>query len=237
MTYWRRNFAAPSSALPALTLSSGALEALKWLGLVLMTLDHVNKYVLHSAAPVLFDAGRTAMPIFAIVLAYNLARPGTLERGVYPRVMKRLAVVGVLATPPFIALGGLGWGWWPLNIMFTLLVATGVMYLAVRGTLGRVLAVGLFILGGALVEFWWPALAIAAGAWSYFRRPNWTALLFTLAGLVALYDINKNLWALAALPLIVLAARVDLPVPRMRWVFYAFYPLHLAVIWLVRNAA
>jgi hypothetical protein len=62
-------------------------------------------------------------------------------------------------------------------------------------------------------------------------------LLFALLGLVALYDVNKNLWALAALPLLVLAARVDPPVPRMRWVFYAFYPLHLAAIWLVRNAA
>ena len=151
--------------------------------------------------------------------------------------MSRLAVVVALATLPFIALGGLGWGWWPLNIMFTLLVATGVTYLAERGSpASRILAVGLFVLGGAFVEFWWPALAIAAGAWGYFRRPNWTALLFALAGLVALYVINKNLWALAALPLVVLASRIETPVHRMRWVFYAFYPLHLAIIWLVRSA-
>ena len=237
MAYWRRNFAAPAGTLPALTFSDGSLEALKWVGLVLMTLDHVNKYLLHSDAVLLFNMGRVVMPIFAVVLAYNLARPGTFDRSVYPKVMQRLAIAGVLATPPFIALGGLGWGWWPLNIMFMLLVATGVMYLSQRGTVGRVLAVGLFVIGGAFVEFWWPALAIAVGAWSYFRRPNWPALLFALAGLLALYDINKNLWALAALPLIVLASRLDLPVPRLRWVFYAFYPLHLAGIWLVRNAA
>lgn len=225
------------SPLANLSLSDGAIEALKWLGLALMTLDHVNKYLLHSAVPALFGAGRAVMPIFAIVLAYNLARLGTFERGVYQRVMKRLAIAGALATLPFIALGGLGWGWWPLNIMATLLVATGVMYLTERATLGsRAFAGGLFILGGALVEFWWPALAIAVGAWSYFRRPSWTALLFALAGLIALYVINKNLWALVAVPLIVLASRVDLPVPRVRLVFYAFYPLHLAAIWLVRSA-
>ena len=224
------------SALPQWSLSDGAIETLKWLGLILMTLDHVNKYLLHAPVPALFYAGRTVLPIFAVVLAYNLARPGTLARGVYPRVMMRLAVAGALATLPFLALGGLGWGWWPLNIMFMLLAATGVMYLVERDTLAsRLLAVGLFILGGALVEFWWPALAIAVGAWSYFRGPNWTALLFALAGLVSLYVINKNLWALAALPLLVLASRVDLPVPRMRWVFYAFYPLHLAAIWLARS--
>ena len=117
-----------------------------------------------------------------------------------------------------------------------LLVATGVMYLSQRGTVGRVLAVGLFVIGGAFVEFWWPALW--RSWWGVeLRRPTWTALLFALVGLAALFYINKNLWALAALPLFVLASRVDLPVPRLRWVFYAFYPLHLAGIWLVRNAA
>ncbi|MEO8924350.1 MAG: TraX family protein [Caldimonas sp.] len=219
-----------------MSLSGGAIEALKWLGLILMSLDHVNKYLLHSSVPALFDAGRTVMPIFAIVLAYNLARPGTFERGVYQRVMTRLTVAGALATLPFIALGGLGWGWWPLNIMFMLLVATGVMYLSERGTVGRILAVGLFVAGGAVVEFWWPALATAVGAWSYFRRPNWPAVLFVLFGLVALYGVNKNLWALAALPLVMLAARFNRPVPRVRWLFYAFYPLHLAVIWLLRSS-
>ena len=237
MAYWRRNFAAPKGTLPALTFSDGTLEALKWLGLVLMTLDHVNKYLLHSEAVVLFDLGRVVMPIFTIVLAYNLARPGAFARTGYPKSMQRMAVAGVLATPPFIALGGLGWGWWPLNIMFTLLVASGVISLSQRGKIGLVLAVGLFVIGGAFVEFWWPALAIAVGAWSYFRRPTWTALLGALVGLAALFLINKNLWALAAMPLIVMASRFDLPVPRMRWVFYAFYPLHLAGIWLVRNAA
>lgn len=236
MAYLRRNLAAPAGTLPALTLSDGTLEALKWLGLVLMTLDHVNKYLLHSEAVLLFDLGRVVMPIFAVVLAYNLARPDAFDRAAHQGVMQRMAIAGVSATPPFIALGGLGWGWWPLNIMFTLLVATGVMYLSERGTVGRVLAVGLFVAGGAFVEFWWPALAIAVGAWSYFRRPTWTALLFVLVGLAALFVINKNLWALAALPLFVLASRVDLPMPRLRWVFYAFYPLHLAGIWLVRNA-
>ena len=226
----------PWSSPPRLVLSDGSIEALKWLGLALMTLDHINKYLLHSTVSTSFNAGRVVMPIFAIVLAYNLARPQALNNGLYLRVMKRLGIAGTLATLPFTALGGLGWGWWPLNIMATLLVATGVMYLWERGAFARVLAAVLFVLGGAIVEFWWPALAIAIGAWSYFRRPSWPALLFALAGFLALYDINKNLWALAALPLVVLASRANVRVPRVRWVFYVFYPLHLAAIWLFRSS-
>ena len=50
----------PVSTAPLLVLSSGTLEALKWLALLLMTLDHVNKHLLHASVPELFAAGRLA---------------------------------------------------------------------------------------------------------------------------------------------------------------------------------
>ncbi|WP_295539487.1 TraX family protein, partial [Thiolapillus sp.] len=46
--------------------------------------------------------------------------------------------------------------------------------------------------------------------------------------------INKNGWALGAIPVIAAASVVKIPVPRVRWLFYTYYPLHLAVIWLIR---
>jgi len=143
-----------------LVLTTGTVEALKWLGLVLMTIDHVNKYLLHEAMPALFAVGRLTMPIFAFVLAYNLARPDALVRGVYKRVAVRLASVGAIASVPFIALGGLGWGWWPLNIMGMLLVATVCAWLLDLGGRWRVaLAAAAFVVGGSSVEFWWPGVA------------------------------------------------------------------------------
>jgi len=100
-----------------LHVPNGTVEALKWLALILMTSDHVNKYLFNGTVPWLFNAGRVTLPLFVFVLAYNLARPDTLERGVYPRTMQRLTLFGVLATPAFIALGGLMAGWWPLSII------------------------------------------------------------------------------------------------------------------------
>ena len=85
---------APVSTAPRLELSSGALEALKWLALLLMTLDHVNKHLLHASVPELFAAGRLALPLFGFVLGYNLARPGALASGGYSRTARRLAVFG-----------------------------------------------------------------------------------------------------------------------------------------------
>lgn len=43
--------------------------------------------------------------------------------------------------------------------------------------------------------------------------------------------INRNLWALAALPLIFAAGQVSIKVTRIRLGFYVYYPAHLAVLW------
>lgn len=221
--------------LPRLAVSNGTIEALKWLALVFMTGDHVNKYLFNGTMPHLFDAGRLALPLFAFVLAYNLARPDTLERGIYGRAIMRLALFGLLATPAFIALGGLVAGWWPLNIMFTLLVATATLYLIELGrTRHLVAAAVVFLVGGGLVEFCWPALTLCLAVWWYCKRATLSALLLLLASCAALWFINGNFWALAALPLVVVAMRVDICLPRLRWVFYAYYPLHLTALWLIR---
>ena len=223
-------------ALPAIELTDDRVEALKWLALVLMTLDHVDKYLLHERARALFALGRLAFPLFGFVLAFNLARPGALKRGVYFRVLGRLALVGALSEIPFIGLGGLAWGWYPLDILLTLMVATAIIWLIdvdvdVGGGWPLALALLLFLMGGAVVEFWWPGIALVVAAWSYCRNPRAAALTIWLAASLALYLINRNLWALAAFPLIFYAPHARWRVPRRRWAFYSYYPAHLAVLW------
>jgi len=60
-------------------ISNGALEGLKYLALLFMIGDHVNKYLFNATLPGLFELGRLAMPLFGIVMAYNLARPGIAD--------------------------------------------------------------------------------------------------------------------------------------------------------------
>src|SRR6185437_5472739 len=123
---------------------------------------------------------------------------------------KRLSFAGVLASIPFIGLGGLVWEWWPLNVLFMLLVATGTMMLLERRGVVRLLAAAtLFVVGGAMVEFWWPAIVMTLAAWRYTRRPSWPSLVVWIAATASLYVINRNFWALAALPLIFLAPQLS----------------------------
>lgn len=230
-----QNAAASAAARPqGFRVADGTIEALKWLALALMTLDHINKYFFGEKLPGAFELGRIAMPLFGFVLAYNLARPGALASGAYVRTMKRLALFGVAATPFFIGLGGLAFGWWPLNIMFMLLVAAATLYLAEKGGTARIWAAALvFLVGGAFVEFWWFALAFCVCAWWYCKTASKAALVAWLLAAVSLYVVNRNLWALAAMPLILAAPLVDVRMPRFRHVFYAYYPAHLAVLLLV----
>jgi hypothetical protein len=216
-------------------VSDGTIEALKWLGLILMTGDHVNKYLFNTTIPGLFEAGRLCLPIFIVVLAYNLARPGAMERGAYVRTIQRLALFGAVASIPFIALGGLVAGWWPLNVLFTLLIITTTAYLVEQGGAVNLAVAGVvFLIEGSSVEYWWPAVALGLAAWSYFKRPSMPAATAALLSCAALWLINGNWWAMAALPLLLLASCLDLRMPRLRWAFYCYYPLHLAALWLIR---
>lgn len=211
-----------------LAASDGGIAGLKWLGLVLMTLDHLNKYLWQGRYDWLYDSGRLVMPLFSFVLAYNLARPQQDAVAAASRVARRSWLFGMLATPAAWLLNGP----WPLNILFTLGVAATVIALLQRR---RPLAAGLVgLAGGFMVEFWWPAIGATVAAWCFCRSPSWAAALSWAACLGALGLINGNGWACACLPLIALAAACSgsrwRPVPRMRWFFYAYYPAHLSAI-------
>jgi len=192
-----------------------------------MALDHINKYMLGESSAALFALGRMVMPLFGFVLMFNLARPGALAAGLHVRIMKRLAVFGMLAAPAFAMLVG----WWPLNILFTLFLATLIVWLWERGGRLRVAqAAAAFVLGGAFVEFWWPGLLCCLAAWAYCRRPDAVRFVYWALAIALLFVINRNLSALAVLPLIWGATQVDMSLQRQRWLFYGFYPAHLIAL-------
>jgi hypothetical protein len=229
---------APKSATPVWwvpPISDGTAEALKWLALLLMTLDHVNKYLLHGAVAPLFCAGRLVLPLFAFLLAAQLARQAVWPDPVHARVLRRLAAAGLVTSVPFMGLGGLAWGWYPLNVMATLACGTGIVWLLDLGGQGRVtLAFVVFVVGGALVEFWWPGIAVFVAAWWFARRPGLPSAVGGFLALASLVVVNGNGWALLSAPLLAVASTVGLKLPRARHLFYAYYPLHLGVLWGVK---
>lgn len=232
---------AAADVIPSpLVVADGTLEALKWAAALLMVLDHSNKFLYGEKLPVIFQVGRIVMPIFGFVLAYNLARPSALARGVHSRMMFRLALWGLAASPMYIILNGMvvkANAWWPFNILFMLMLVVALIQLIEQGGAKRIAAaVALFLVAGAFVEFLWFGVACCLGAWGYCRKPNRGRLLLWILGTLSLSVVNGNAWALASIPVLLLLTKLNVRMPRWRWAFYALYPLHLLAILSVKLA-
>lgn len=220
------------------------LTLLKWFAIVAMVADHYNVFLNGNQSQILLAVGRLALPLFVFVIGYNLARMPVEKM---PKMVFRLVLFGLVSLPPYIALGAPIRSWWPLNIMFTFSMAASVVYLlslrperkaALAGL--RAAAIALFLIGGVVVEYFWPALGLVLAVWLFFslaKKSVWyrfAAFGLGCLWLAALNDMNGNLWAMAALPLI--AGVWALPVgviklPRGKWFFYWFYPMHFYLIW------
>ncbi|MEN5316449.1 TraX family protein [[Pseudomonas] hibiscicola] len=206
-----------------LSLGSGARELLKWIALLAMTGDHVAKVVFGGYLPVVSELGRIAFPLFALVMACNLAQPGADLR----KSIRRLALWGLIAQPLHAFAFG---SWLPLNILLTFtLVVVAVHALANNRPVQLLLAAGVLPM---FVDYQWAGVGSVLLAWIAFRHRAWWLLL---VGLAAVCWANHNGWAMLAVPMVVLATRVPRQLPRWRWAFYGYYVGHLAVLALVAH--
>ena len=230
----------PSPARPAAGLpfgwSDGALELLKWVALGSMFVDHIGRHWLgHPQDGWVFAAGRVAFPLFALVLGLNLARSGDRPARAARTAIRLAAWCAVSVLPSIWARGD------PMvvNVLGTLGLGAAVCWaLDARAPLAARLAVSLaaaaaasFVEFGVTGVFLAPAVYLAATR----RDPGCAALAAVLLAAVAWLNASFGglpaaLGTLAGVLLGAVLARVPLRVPRAQWLFYAIYPLHLAVI-------
>ena len=202
-------------------LSNGAREALKWVALVLMTGDHVDAVFFGRSFGLLSEFGRIAMPLFAVVLAYNLC--GRSE-GQGIAAIRRLALIGALAQPFHAWAFGFAL---PVNILFTYALGIAVYYTWRRS---RWAALVLLVIGGPWVDFQWSGVLLMAALLGYFSDRDVRWLWAVGAAMVGLCLYNGNTWALLAAPIVLVARHVDVQLPRWRWLFPAYYAGHLALL-------
>ncbi|MDD2832376.1 MAG: TraX family protein [Methylotenera sp.] len=224
----------PRLVIPEISLTSGAIEALKYLALLFMTLDHVNKVIFNHDVPWLSIVGRLAFPMFGFVLAYNLAR-AELQVSAYIKIIKKMALAGVIATPFYMPLFNTT-DHVMLNIMFSLMLVVSIMFLLEKGLFWhQMLALLIFVVGGAFVDYLWFGLLYCLVAWSYCRHPSAVGLLALVIALATLFYVNDNHWALAALLVLLMFMRVDIKLPRLKWFFYVYYPAHISILWGIKT--
>lgn len=221
-------------------MTSGGREALKWLAVLLMTGDHVARVLFGGYVPVVSELGRIAFPVFALVMAYNLAQPGA-DVG---KSVRRLLVWGIVSQP----VHALAFGYWlPVNVLLSFALAAAGVWCAQ----GRRWPLFLLCVGPAplLVDYQWSGVALVLAAWHWFRSrrdlreagasinglyfetlQDWRDYPFVMVlPLCLLCAYNGNGWALLAPPVLLLGD-LSWKVPRTRWAFYGYYVGHLALL-------
>lgn len=220
-----------SARTDALTFDNAGLLALKLLAFIWMIADHAD-WLLGTGQGAHATIGRLVFPIFGAVLAYNMARtdPEKLAQTVVPR----LAICGLVAGVPYIYLQGAAL---PLNIMFTLAASVAVYSLWVRGMPSLAIIAGLLL--GTFVDYaWFGVFGVVFAALAFRTGSESRAMLGLFGFALSLTAINGNVWALLAVPLIWMASRLRMgDAPRMKWLFWAGYPVHLAALAVFKLAA
>ncbi|PPU91438.1 TraX family protein [Xanthomonas albilineans] len=204
-------------------MTSGGRELIKWIAVLAMTGDHVIKVFHLGDVPVVSQAGRVAFPLFAMVLAYNLAQSGADTA----KSLRRLLAWGVAAMPAY---------WLAFGVIcpFNVLLAFALGVAAIRAVQGRrwVLLAVCVLPAPLFVDYQWSGLSVVVGAWWYFRSPRPTMLMGILCFAVpaaALCVYNGSAWSLLAIPMLRLGD-VPIALPRTRWAFYGYYCGHLALL-------
>lgn len=198
---------------------SGQLLAMKLIAFALMVADHVDWFLYGGSLGINATVGRAVFPLFAAVLAYNLAR---MRLAAFPRMMRRLLWGGALASLPYVYLQG---SVVPLNVLATFAAAVGVIWLLRLQS--NVSAMALFLAAGLVVDYLWFGLAAIVAAW-WFSQRGWRCEILAAAALVV--PFNLSAWSLLACVVALATWYCRGDAPRWKWLFYVGYPVHLVAI-------
>ncbi len=242
MLFSRDLRSAPAPRALPLGFADGQVEALKWLGMAAMLLDHIGRLLMgHGEQSWVFAVSRTAFPLFALSMALNLARAGDRPARAL-RTARRLALWCAISVLPSIWARG---DPWLVNVLGTLALGAVVCWaFESDATPGRRLAAALAAIAiSPVVEFDLPGVLLIAGLYLWLRHGRadlavLAAVLLALTGwLNAVFGgLQAFAGTVAVVPLAALVRMLPLPVPRVQWLFYAAYPAHLAVIGVMRQS-
>lgn len=208
-------------------------QQIKGLACLLMLADHVAIAFWTQTTPAYLAlrlAGRLAFPLFAWQLGVSWANTRSK-----PRFARSLLAFGVLSQIPY----GLLLGFDTLNIFFTLLAALPLFWVYDhrerfgRWTWGIMAGYAALIL--VLNWFSFGAYGVLLALLLYVRREQIAQTVRPMMALSVLGTFGNPLQfaSVFALP-ILMAYNHQRGLARYKWGFYAFYPLHLLVLWGLR---
>ena len=200
-------------------------SGLKVVALVSMTIDHIACYLMADGMPyeVMRAVGRIAFPVFAFLLVEGFVH--THSRKAYALHLLAFALISQIP-----------WGWLnhdnTHNVFFTLLLGLIALWGVGRSKGCPCLAVFVTVAVAAVAtilhtDYEWHGVLLIV-LFYLFRKQRLLMALFTIP-VMAEYGLVGYLLALAVL-MAYNGRRGFIKTPCAKYMFYAYYPLHLLVI-------
>lgn len=209
-------------------------NCLKWMALLTMLIDHIGYIFLATPdRQVLYKLFRGIGRISFILFAFLLVQ-GYLNTCNRKRYLARVMIFAVLSEIPFdLAFYGEICYASAQNVMFTLAIGILALFFYEKYE-QNVLLAGLTVIVSCVTayvlktDYSYFGVLLILGLY-VFRYQRWMQLV--VAGVLIASRGEFEIWALFALPLCALYDGSK-PAKRMpKYFFYAFYPVHMLVLW------
>lgn len=213
--------------------TSSILELFKWVGILAMTFDHIGiLFFKHIEMMRMF--GRWAFPIFGFVLVYNFIYHSKNKE----KYIKKMALAALLFEPiHFIVFRNHYPG---LNIFFIYTLTLSILYLYElvyeekkldrKKEVFLLIFVVFSILLSQYIEYFASGLLLTISF--YFALKNNKFIIFTFLFLIILNgtDTKYIVSTLMILPVGYLITKIKISIPRLKYFFYFYYPLHILLL-------
>lgn len=202
---------------------------LKMIAIVSMLIDHIGT-VLFPQITIFRMIGRIAFPIFAYTIVEGFVHTHDLKKYII-----RLGIFALLSEVPFdLTFAGKVIEFGHQNVFFTLLLGVVMLtlYVRARTVTEQLSIVAVTILVSRLLNVDYQGTAILMIFLFYYLREKKLEKLFAVGILILLVSGKIQLFSLLAF--IPIALYNGERGPKMKAFFYAFYPVHLLALYLIR---
>ncbi len=211
----------------------GTIEFVKWIALAAMLVDHAGALLFdQGTSSFAYRTGRLAFPLFAFVLGYKLSVKAADGSSSSLQTVKRLFLWALISFVPFyLAMGRL----WTPNIFFTLGLGALACWVAsspLQKWRKWLAYLGIFAASFGC-DYYAPGVFLIFSVYALYRWPGPQAAAATLLCCMAIAYLTSSPWTLLAIPIAAATHRIRMNLPRLKWFFYAVYPLHLLAIALL----
>ena len=210
-------------------------ELLKWIALITMTVDHVGA-ILYPEITVLRVIGRLSFPLFAYLLILGMES----TRNMRNYFIRLFLFASISQVPFFLALDYEPFAY--LNIFFTL--SLGLLFVHFFKKASAYAIVPLLVSFILPIDYSIYGLAMIGCMYILTENTRFGVAALVLLNVLFLVPWNSQFLSIAAIPLILLHKKGSLKIKRevnekvayplwRKYFFYVYYPLHLALIYLI----